>query len=836
MVSSRQLQNAFAGLFSRIFPRTLDLEISVDASPNGSHIYVDTTLRRRDGSYRISDLKNIPSRIKIGSNHYRVSQKNRQTLRHLVDWDPVFDPRHGFVFYEKDVPEILSYLRAKASVRSAKAASEIVVDDRPLEYAHDVQEANEKLEIKTVLTHLDPAVAVVREDQVKFLDDSKYVHIGNGFFGKPTPPAYKTFEPRMGLAQLSGDQIPLFLLYDLKRLQSATRNKVSSQVSAIKVVTAPFEPKVSLHVDGPWIWFDVKYQTEKFAIPYERIEQVKTDQQFIREEGAWVRLDRKTHEQVTKRIDTIPEVERIEGHFRTPTRHFYEVQSLFDKVATVNLSEAYAKFLKSLEDFAEIDEQPLPETFRGTLREYQKHGYAWLCFLRKYGLNGILADEMGLGKTVQTLVTLIDTHSFADATVSLIICPPSVLSAWLDDVRKFTSALDFRVGLYVGGNRSKLLENIDQYDVLVTTYAVAVRDLEALSQIAWEYIVLDEAQKIKNVETATSKACKRLVAKHKVAVTGTPIENRLSELWSLYDFLMPSYLGSHSSFKDRFEVPIMKRSDKKATEELKKRIGPFKLRRLKRQVEAELPEKIPMERYCELTPEQVQLYRRFASAEQEKIRQLPDAKIRMDVSILTAILRLKQICCHPGLVTGKLEQIYGRSGKLEAFLEILDELVENGEKALIFSQFTGMLKILRRVLDDRKQPYLYLDGATPVANRSRMKEEFQRGVVPFFLISLRAGGLGMTLTEANCVVHYDRWWNPAVEDQATDRAHRIGQTKSVKVFRIHTTGTIEERIGELLVKKKDLFDNVIEVDDLRKEISKEELLALFAPPKSRTQN
>lgn len=836
MAQRKTIKTAFAAFFSRIFPSSLDLQIEVDASPSGNHIYVDTTLRHGEGGYRISDLKNIPSRIKIGPNRYRVSQKNRQTLRHLVDWDPVFDPRRGFVFYEKDVPEILSYLRSKASVHSAKAANEIAVDDRPLEYTHEIEEHKDQLQIKTTLTHPDSDFAVEHPEQAKFLDESKYVHVGNGFFGKPIPATYKTFEPRIGVAMLSGDQIPLFLLYDLKRLQSERRNRISPEVAATSVVTSPFEPKVSLHVDGPWIWFDVKYQADKFSIPYDRIDAANADQQFIREDRDWVRLDRKAHEQVTKRIDEIPEVERIEGHFRTPTRHFYEVQSLFDKVTEVDVSEAYAKFLRSLRDFAEIEQQAVPETFRGELREYQRHGYDWLCFLRKFGLNGVLADEMGLGKTVQALVTLLDTHSFVDATVSLIVCPPSVLSAWQDDITKFTSVVDFRAGFYIGANRASILQRVDHYDVLLTTYAILVRDLEALSRITWEYLILDEAQKIKNVETATSKASKSLVAKHKLALTGTPIENRLSELWSLYDFLMPSYLGNQSSFRDRFEVPIMKHSDKRATEELKRRIGPFKLRRLKSHVAPELPEKIPMERYCELTPEQVRLYKKFASDEREKIKRLPDAKVRMDVSILTAILRLKQICCHPGLVNGDLEQVYGRSGKLEAFLEILDELVENGEKALIFSQFTEMLSVLRRVLNDRQLRYLYLDGGTPLAHRSRMKEEFQRGEVPFFLISLRAGGLGMTLTDANCVVHYDRWWNPAVEDQATDRVHRIGQTKTVKVFRIHTTGTIEDRIGELLVKKKDLFDSVIQVDDLRKEISKEELLALFAPPKSSPQN
>jgi SNF2 family DNA or RNA helicase len=230
------------------------------------------------------------------------------------------------------------------------------------------------------------------------------------------------------------------------------------------------------------------------------------------------------------------------------------VQSLLDKAATVDLSEAYSQFLGSLEDFSRIDVQPLPDTFNGTLREYQRHGYDWLCFLRKYGLNGILADEMGLGKTVQTLVALLDTHSLQNARASLIVGPPSVLSAWLDDLQNFTSVLDFRIGRYVGANRAKILRHVDQYDAILTTYTIVARDIDTLSQVAWDY-VLDEAQKIKNYETAAAKACKRLVAKHKLALTGTPIENRLSELWSIYDFLMPSYLGGYSTSKTVMKSP-----------------------------------------------------------------------------------------------------------------------------------------------------------------------------------------------------------------------------------------------------------------------------------------
>ncbi len=827
---AHRIRDTFLAFFSRVFPRTLDIDVQVDASPNEDYVYVDARLLHESGSHRIADLRNTPRRIRIGSRYVRISHKNLHTLRQLADWDPTFDPRKGFAFYEKDVPEILNYLRSKASVRFSQRAEQISVENRPLEYVHDVRETAEGLGIVTSLSDPDSKVRIENIDQAKFLEGSKFVHAKAGYFRNPPKKEYKTFQPTPGTANLVGDQIPLFLLYDLKKLRAETTARISPGVEAQRVAADPFEAKVSLHVDGPWIWFDVRYQADRFKIPYGQVGSLPPRQQFMREEEVWVQVDRKTHQNVAAQFDQIPEVERVEGQFRTPTRHFNEVQSLLGKVAKLDLSEAYGTFMKSLEDFTQIQEQPLPYGFRGELRGYQKHGYDWLCFLRHYGLNGILADEMGLGKTVQALVGLLESHSLPQAGTSLIVCPPTVLSAWEEEIRKFISPVDFSIARYVGANRKAVLSSLGHYDAILTTYNIVVRDIDALANVAWEYVILDEAQKIKNHETATANACKRLIARHKLALTGTPIENRLSELWSIYDFLMPSYLGGQSQFRDKYEVPIMKYSDKRAATELKRRIGPFKLRRLKSQVASELPPKIPMDRYCELTPEQVHLYKQFAAAESEKIRNLPGTTIRIDTSILTAILRLKQICCHPALVLGDREKIHGRSGKLEAFLEILDELTENGEKALIFSQFTEMLAILRQVLDEKGVSYFYLDGATPEKNRSRMKEDFQRGALPFFLISLRAGGLGLTLTEANCVVHYDRWWNPAVEDQATDRVHRIGQSKPVKVFRIHTLGTIEERIGELLVKKKDLFDSVIEADDLRKEISKDELLALFAPP------
>jgi superfamily II DNA or RNA helicase len=825
------LREQLAAVFSALFPRTVEIDLRIDAVQSGDRVYVDVRLAHKGDSYQISDFSNIPGRVKLGSRRFKISPKNRSTLKHLGDWDPIFDPRKGFTFYEKDVPEVLAYLRSKASASFSPAAARLRVDERPLEYVHDVQQKEQTLEISTALTDADSEVRIDQPGQAKFIDNSAFVHAQEGYFKKPNEKKYKSFEPTLGTTVLSGDQIPLFLLYDLKRLRNETRASVAPEVERQRVATDPFVAKVSVDIDGPWIWLDVRYQADRFNLPYSEVASFNTKQKFTRKDEVWLGIDRETHARLTNRIDKIPEVDRVDDRFRTPTRHYLEVQELFAAVADIDASEAYSRFLQSLQDFSKIEEQPPPYALRGNLRDYQKHGYNWLCFLRRYGLNGILADEMGLGKTVQALTTLLEAHSCAKASTSLIVCPPSVLSAWEDDARKFTSPVDFRIGRYLGVGRSHLLEELGQYDALLTTYTTVLKDIEPLSRVAWEYVILDEAQKIKNHETATAKACKRLIAKHKLALTGTPIENRLSELWSLYDFLMPSYLGPYNRFRENIEIPAVKRGDKKAIEGLKRRISPFKLRRIKKQVESQLPEKINMDRYCELTPEQVHLYKQFAADQQTRIKQIPGEVVKIDMSVLAAITRLKQICCHPALIRGDYGAIYGRSGKLEAFLEILDELVDNDEKALIFSQFTEMLGILRRILQEKGHQHFYLDGSTPEKERARMKTEFQEGDIPFFLISLRAGGLGMTLTRANCVVHYDRWWNPAVEDQATDRAHRIGLQHVVKVFRIHTVGTIEERIGELLVKKKDLFDSVIEADDLRKEITKAELLALFTPPK-----
>jgi SNF2 family DNA or RNA helicase len=830
-MKSDVLGDALAGWFSRFFPREANIELKIDASSDAGQLYFEPQIKYQDHIHRFIDLAKIPSKVKVGRRYVRISKKNRQTLQRLAEFDPVFDPRKGFAFHEKDVPEVLDYLRSKGSAEFSERARKVVVDSRPLEYVHAVEDSGDEIEVQTALADPEGRVKLDTQDKFRSIPNSNFVRTAEGYFRKPRDPELRSISPDVGRHKLAGEQVPLFLLYDLKKIQRNQRNRVNPSVADKKVSTSNFEPNVSVDVEGSWIWLDVNYQAERFRIPFGVVESQPKSQRFMRQDrDNWVQIDRATHSSFKQRIESIPEVEQQGNGFRAPTRSFQEVQALLDATASVDASQAFQDFLKSLANFSSIEECPLPEGLRTQLRDYQKHGYNWMCFLRKYGLNGILADEMGLGKTAQTLTTLLDTHTVSDGPPSLIICPPSVLSAWEDDSRKFVSPVDLRIGKFVGTNRKSILRNLRQYDAILTTYTTVTKDIDSLSAVVWNYVVLDEAQKIKNPSTATAKACKRLVGHHKLALTGTPVENRLSELWSIFDFLMPSYLGTQGSFKTNFEIPIMKVGDKNSAERLKKRINPFKLRRLKTHVAKDLPEKISMDRYCELTPEQVALYKEFAAVESARIRALPGQTVRVDTSILTAILRLKQICCHPALVRHDYANIDGRSGKMEAFKEIVDELVEQGEKALVFSQFTDMLEILKRVLQEKDIVFFYLDGQTPINERARLKDDFQNGKAPFFLISLKAGGVGITLTEANCVIHYDRWWNPAVEDQATDRAHRIGQTKPVKVFRIHTKGTIEEKIGKLLTRKKDLFDSVIEADDLKKEISKDELLALFAPP------
>lgn len=459
-----------------------------------------------------------------------------------------------------------------------------------------------------------------------------------------------------------------------------------------------------------------------------------------------------------------------------------------------------------------------PQGFVGELRPYQKLGFSWMVHLRNLHCGACLADDMGLGKTVQVIAYLQYIHEQRlNEAPHLLVCPTSLIQNWRSELARF--APELRVHLHHGPNRndvqesgwSVLEEALSKVDIILTTYAILVRDEEQLTNLNFDVVVVDEAQNIKNIQTKQSKAAMRLTAKHRIALTGTPVENRLEELWSILSFVNPGYLGTQSWFRNQFELPIGEDASHPAGHRLRALLKPVLLRRRKSEpsIRMELPEKWETRSYASLTVEQAALYQSVVDRLFGHLENSTDMSRRGQ--ILASLVRLKQICDYPGLVAGGKLDI-SRSGKLKLLLELLDEVDSNLDAALIFTQFREMGHLLTEAIELRfGQKPLFLHGGLSARMRGEMVHAYQHGagVSPFFVLSLRAGGVGLNLTRANHVFHFDRWWNPAVEDQATDRAFRMGQTRDVQVHKLICAGTLEERIDELLSAKRELSQSVV---------------------------
>lgn len=501
-----------------------------------------------------------------------------------------------------------------------------------------------------------------------------------------------------------------------------------------------------------------------------------------------------------------------------------------DLLGALGEVEIDAKARRALNELKEIDGIPpvkAPEGLQGTLRHYQEAGLAWLWFLHKHGLSGVLADDMGLGKTIQAISLLLKTRQEEGAKPVLVVAPTSVLVNWERELERFAPELT-RV-VWHGADRKENAEKLGQVDVVLTSYALVRRDLSELKKVEFRAIVLDEAQNIKNADSATAQACKSLPSDTRLALTGTPLENRLTELWSLFDFLMPGFLGDSGTFHDRFEHPIMVQGDMGVRDRLKRRIHPFILRRLKTEVAKDLPPKTEMVTYCEMDDVQAALYREVLEESRRKVYDTIE-KVgfnRSRVSILTALMRMRQVCCDPRLLKMPAGTVNAPSAKLERFGELCDDLIAEGHRALVFSQFTEMLELLKQQADEKKLKYMYLDGRT----KDRMGKVDQFNAPdgpPLFFISLKAGGTGLNLTAADYVIHYDPWWNPAVEDQATDRTHRIGQTRAVFSYKLITKGTVEEKILALQRRKRELAAGLLGTDEeVGKMLTESDVAELF---------
>ncbi|MBI5036673.1 DEAD/DEAH box helicase [Candidatus Micrarchaeota archaeon] len=453
-----------------------------------------------------------------------------------------------------------------------------------------------------------------------------------------------------------------------------------------------------------------------------------------------------------------------------------------------------------------------PKGFCGELRPYQKRGAGWLDFLGGMGLGALLADDMGLGKTVQVIAYATKLAGQGETPV-LVVCPTSVITNWAREFARFSPKT--RVKIHHGSDRSGnqgFRKEAGQADVVITSYALAWRDEEELDSVKWAAVVLDEAQNIKNPLAKQSRRVKNIPAKYRIALTGTPIENRLSDMWSIMEFLNPGFLGHWQQFKERFAKPIESKADEEKMEALRNALSPLVLRRLKtdKKIIRDLPEKTESTEWCTLTPEQATLYQAVVDSSLEKIDAEEGERRRMEV--FATITRLKQICNHPANYLKDSRSLGQRSGKVERLRELLDTIAAEGESCLVFSQYTEMASMLCDGLKKESDtPVSYLHGQLSRQQRDAVVNEFQaEGAPPGVLIlSLKAGGTGLNLTSANNVIHFDRWWNPAVENQATDRAHRIGQKKNVFVYKLVTRGTIEEKIEDILRRKKDLADSVV---------------------------
>ena len=468
---------------------------------------------------------------------------------------------------------------------------------------------------------------------------------------------------------------------------------------------------------------------------------------------------------------------------------------------------------------AEALQPVIPATLQAELRDYQAEGFVWLARLAHWGVGACLADDMGLGKTVQALALIL---SRAQEGPTLVVAPTSVCLNWLDEIRRFAPTLKPRV--FGGGDREQMLAQLGPFDLLICSYGLLQQEAERLTGRDWRTIVLDEAQAIKNMATKRSQAAMSLRGEFKMLTTGTPIENHLGELWNLYRFINPGLLGSLEHFNRRFAIPIERDQNVQARHRLKQLIQPFILRRLKSQVLEALPARTEILRRVELGPEEAALYEALRQQALERLATVDDASQQKPFQILAEIMRLRRACCHPRLALPDSDL---NGAKLAAFEEILDELLENHHQALVFSQFVDHLAIIRETLNRKGVAYQYLDGSTPAIERKQRVDAFQAGQGDVFLISLKAGGLGLNLTAADYVIHMDPWWNPAVEDQASDRAHRIGQQRPVTIYRLVAQGTIEEKIVALHHHKRDLAEQLLEGSGVSGRISAEDLLRLL---------
>lgn len=638
------------------------------------------------------------------------------------------------------------------------------------------------------------------------------------------------FEPFHNFYLLKGDKrIYDFLTNSVEELSAYAELFYSSDFKKMKVKT-PATMKTNVRLSSDLNLLELDFESED--IPKEEmvefIRAYRLKKKYYRlKNGNFIDLNQQAVKEVAEIFDKL---DVAAADFKddvltlSKNKALYLNEALKDSNIEVWKEDSYIEFIDQIRNPSKSDVR-LPANLNAELRNYQKIGYQWLKTLAINGLGGILADDMGLGKTIQAITYMLSVLNEKKEQF-LIICPTSLVYNWKDEIENFAPSMTSEVVTGTPKERQDMIENSNQYDVIITSYPLIRRDIEHYEKLKFHTVFIDEAQFIKNADSLSAQSVKKLNTKNRFALTGTPIENSLSELWSIFDFIMPGYLFSHSRFVAQYEKPIM-RKEEDAFTDLMRHIQPFILRRMKRDVLLELPEKIETKVLTDLTEEQKKVYITYLENFKGELKNdlLGSGMEQSHMKILAALTRLRQICCHPSTF---IENYNGESGKLNLLMEILTEALSNKHRILIFSQFTSMLAIIAEKLKEAGIEYFTLEGSTPSDDRSDYVKRFNEGERDVFLISLKAGGTGLNLTGADTVIHYDPWWNPAVEDQATDRAYRIGQENKVQVIKLITKGTIEEKIYKLQLKKKELSDSVIQKKEIFiHHLTKEELEDLF---------
>ena len=818
------VKRLFKNLNNRAITAVIKDQVFTDVKMAQEDMPLEFEINRENNKFILRQKEQMPTELCNDGEYFFYEGKiyeppNDQRYAYLPFYNRFKEESNNFIeFYEEEKDDVASFL-----IPSLKRISNKVLIDSSVESEFYIEKlkaiiyfekSDENVEVNITFKYGDTEINPfnnkensAQEGRVLIRDIEKELEIINLFKGFGFVNTNKGFE-------ITDEKMLLeFLVSGLEKLRSIAEVYYSEEFKKIKVHgNSSYKSNIKLN----------KGNLLEFSFSIEGVDNIELSNIFaaLREKRKYYRV--KNGSFVLLDSNNILKVAQMMEYLNIKDRDISKNKILLSKYNAIYIEEKlkreqmdfvetnkkFTQLVSNVSDNKEIKAQ-VPESLDSVMRSYQKTGFKWLKTLASSGFGGILADEMGLGKTLQAIAFIQSEVEQSDnKQPSLVICPTSLVYNWKDELEKFAPSLNCIV---VSGNKSqreKQKQNIQDTDVVITSYSLIRRDLEDYEKVTFRYCFLDEAQQIKNFNSLNAHSVKSIKALGKFALTGTPIENSLTELWSIFDFIMPGYLLKHSAFTKKYEAPIVKDGSREALQELNNHVKPFILRRTKLEVAKELPSKIEHRISVEMTEGQKKVYLAYLQeAKGELEENIKDKGLnKSKFKVLSILTRLRQICCDPSTF---IDNYNGGSGKLEALDEILENSLEEGHRILIFSQFTTVLKNISKRLDGKEIKYMYLDGSTKSEKRVEMVKTFNAGDTQVFLISLKAGGMGINLTGADMVIHFDPWWNPAVEAQATDRAHRIGQKKTVEVIKLIARGTIEEKIFKLQQRKKAIIDSVI---------------------------